>query len=160
MASHGPRGLARVMSTAMHTRVVMARTSPPRERPHVEAESGEITRRVVSNKTDGTITCDDKDRAAAEDNEARKEATTTQHSTCQVLWSAFSDIKNYVSQTNVKMYNHLPPTHAQVLWTLAFLSGWADILCIQRYFAFATMLTGNSIYAAQSASRSCWCYAP
>eukprot|EP00656_Telonema_subtile_P007782 TRINITY_DN13650_c0_g1_i2.p1 TRINITY_DN13650_c0_g1~~TRINITY_DN13650_c0_g1_i2.p1 ORF type:complete len:233 (+),score=43.59 TRINITY_DN13650_c0_g1_i2:198-896(+) len=39
---------------------------------------------------------------------------------------------------------------------MAFGSGYADVLCLVRYYAFATMMTGNSIYASQSAARECW----
>ncbi|KAK3243974.1 hypothetical protein CYMTET_46400 [Cymbomonas tetramitiformis] len=43
-----------------------------------------------------------------------------------------------------------------LLFALAFCIGWADVLCAIRFFAFATMMTGNSIYLAQSVAGHCW----
>lgn len=43
-----------------------------------------------------------------------------------------------------------------LMFSLAFCIGWADVLCSIRYFAFATMMTGNSIYLAQSVAGQCW----
>eukprot|EP00947_MAST-08B_sp_MAST-8B-sp1_P003116 g3116.t1 len=43
-----------------------------------------------------------------------------------------------------------------VLWSLAFVNGWADVLTMLRYFAFATVMTGNSIYLVEAIARGCW----
>ena len=43
-----------------------------------------------------------------------------------------------------------------VLWSLAYVNGWADVLTMLRYFAFATVMTGNSIYLVEAVARRCW----
>lgn len=50
-----------------------------------------------------------------------------------------------------------PMTGAEVLWVrmvlvngLAFAVGWSDVLCLLQYQAFGTMMTGNTIFLAQS----------
>merc|ERR1712028_183058 len=43
-----------------------------------------------------------------------------------------------------------------VIWGMAFASGATDVLTLVRYYAFATMMTGNSIYTATAVARGCW----
>ena len=39
---------------------------------------------------------------------------------------------------------------------LAFTVGWADVLCLLRYGAFGTMMTGNTMFLAQSVVLARW----
>ena len=132
--------------TSVVVNCCMSRTSPPRARPSGDPASEanvvpmadeHLRQRVTQEKNIGSCPPEEK------------------HSpTREVCCTTFKDTKNYVSP----LHDHIADRMIgmQVMWSLAFLSGWADILCVQRYFAFATMLTGNSIYTAQSASKSCW----
>ena len=46
----------------------------------------------------------------------------------------------------------MPSRNHAVIGALAFLSGWADVLCLMRFAAFASMQTGNAVLVGRALS--------